>query len=200
MRDLGRLTYALDAASRDLPVLPLLHRDKKPHGGLAPHGVLDATTDPRVVRSWFVREPDINYGIAAGNGIVILDVDGRDAQRRVQELGVPSNLTVHTARGRHYYFTTQVPCRNGNNILGPGSRVNAKGEGGYVVGPGSTHPDGSLIEIEIDPEIAPTPAWLLSLLRQAPAVEPAPRQQGAHAQGPGAVHTAKDRVCSPPCS
>jgi len=48
---------ALAYAERGWPVLPIKPRSKVPAGNLVPHGGMDATTDPRVIRSWWGLSP-----------------------------------------------------------------------------------------------------------------------------------------------
>lgn len=71
---------ALYYATRlDWPVLPLRARGKTP---LVPHGLHDASCDPRVIESWWRQWPDANIGIptgprpAGGCGFDVIDADG----------------------------------------------------------------------------------------------------------------------------
>ena len=115
------LRSALHYARLGWSVLPVEARGKRP---LTVRGVLDASTDPDVIRSWFAQWSDANLAIACGSpGPTVLDVDDLDAAR-----GVLADLadapTVATARGRHVYF---AGTRGGTISLGFGE---LRGRGG----------------------------------------------------------------------
>lgn len=116
-----------------------------------------------------------NAGIVTGaiSGIVVLDCDTPDAVVRAKELGIPeSTVSVRTAKGCHVYFNHPgFPVPNKTSLL-PGMDV--RGDGGFVVAPGSVHPSGVLYEWINDPawhEIAPLPEWLLDMLCGQPEAE-----------------------------
>jgi len=85
----GTLSAALSYAARGWPVLPL-HTvkgeacscgnpkcpspAKHPIARLAPRGVVDATTDEKIIKGWWRAEPLANVGVAAGplNAILIV--------------------------------------------------------------------------------------------------------------------------------
>lgn len=158
---------ALECARRGWPVL-LLHsvvKDECTCGkpectspGKHPrtsHGVKDATTDEEVIRDWFRKYPESNYGIATGkeSGLLVLDIDplhyGEEYLEDLETKNgkLPETLTVLTGSGgRHLYF--QYPhFPVGNSPLCTG--VDIRGDGGYVVGPGSVHKSGRTYEWEV---------------------------------------------------
>ena len=150
--------------------------DKLPRlkwGELAPgEKILDPSTDPA-------------YGIATGSrsgGLVVLDLDtkpGRDGLEWARNAPgpLPATFTVRTpSGGLHFYFSAPVdPVSNSSDKIAPG--VDIRGEGGFVVGPGSRRADGGLYTVALDVPIAPLPAWLRDLA--------------------GAARPAKDRVLAP---
>ncbi|WP_234554526.1 bifunctional DNA primase/polymerase [Thermus caliditerrae] len=69
------LLAALGYARLGYRVLPLHPGGKRPHGGLAPHGLKDATADPTIVRSWWDREPRAGVGLLAPENVLVLDFD-----------------------------------------------------------------------------------------------------------------------------
>ncbi|MET9433609.1 bifunctional DNA primase/polymerase [Streptomyces sp. NPDC006551] len=114
------LAYALSAAERGLPVLPLSatklpavpsphRRDPRParcrgECGLPGHGVHDATTDPAAVRALFAAAPwATGYGIACGrppHHLIGVDVDV------TPPLDSPPGASPHlTAELRHLALT-----------------------------------------------------------------------------------------------
>ncbi|MCL4673767.1 MAG: bifunctional DNA primase/polymerase, partial [Sphingomonadaceae bacterium] len=117
-----------------------------------------------------------NAGIVTGaiSGIVVLDCDTPEAIARAKELGIPAGtISVKTAKGCHFYFWHpgfQVP--NKASLL-PGMDI--RGDGGFVVAPGSVHPSGSIYEWADHPawnDCPPLPAWLHDLLQGEPEAQP----------------------------
>ncbi|GGJ36663.1 bifunctional DNA primase/polymerase [Streptomyces brasiliensis] len=189
----AQLTAALDAASRDWRVFPLIPGGKRP-------AVSDwetrATTDPdRITRAWSTAA--FNVGIATGpSGLIVIDLDqpkhpGDTPPATWIEHGVTDGADVlavlctrhgqpfpgdtYTVRtwsgGTHLYFAAPEgePLRNtaGDSARGLGWKVDTRAWGGLVVGAGSTcagHP----YEVTCNASVAPLPGWLAELLRPAP--------------------------------
>lgn len=111
---------------------------------------------------------DFNLCIITGEAsdIVVLDVDSAEAQQLVDSLDLPTTPTVRTARGRHLYFKAPpYEVRNSVNIQGV--KLDVRGDGGYVIGAGSIHPDGSIYEWLVSPdetEFSPFPDKLKALI------------------------------------
>jgi hypothetical protein len=138
------LRYALQDGWR---VFPLEPGGKRPLAKLAPHGVLDATTDPAKIVAWWEHEPNANVGIATGSGLIVLDVDGQDGEHALAELEaidgkLPATLEARTGKGRHLYLAADgLDIRNSASKVG--RHLDVRGEGGYVVAPPSLHENGS---------------------------------------------------------
>lgn len=172
-------TFAVDLADRGLAVFPCQPQGKKP---LSAHGCLDASTDPHQIKAWAALCPNANVGLATGakSGIVVLDVDPAHngdyslAALEAKHGPLPDTVEVLTGGGgRHIYFKHPgFPVKNAVALAGwPG--LDIRGDGGYVIGPGSVHPSGARYEWEAssrpdDVAIADMPAWLLAMC-QAPA-------------------------------
>lgn len=93
-----------------------------------------------------------NVGIVTGrlSNLLVLDVDSPEAQAAVDQLELPRTPTVKTSKGRHYYF--QHPHQEiRNSVRVRGLKLDIRGEGGIVVGPGSQHPDGTIYSWEVSP-------------------------------------------------
>ena len=111
---------------------------------------------------------DFNVCIVTGapSCIVVLDVDSPEAQALVDSLNLPSTPTVRTARGCHLYFKhpgSIVP----NGVKIGGVKLDVRGDGGYVIGPGSLHPSGVRYDWMVSPaeaDFAPFPEQLAALL------------------------------------
>ena len=183
---LNTLNEALNLARAGLPVFPLwgvIERDGEmwdcktgeradKESGKVPKGSwpTQATTNEETINQWFNEDPQMNYGVKMGGGWLAIDCDTEEATENflfaldtmcLDEDGEPIDLqpyVVKTGRGHHFYFrghtTNKVALREGLDV---------RGDGGYVVGPGSrswlgpvyTHTAGSL---ETAPQI---PGWLL---------------------------------------
>lgn len=90
-------------------------------------------TDP--VNQYSAGETDGNYGVMAGDGLVIVDVDdycgNEDVPDSIEEL--PTTFTVQTPHGgEHRYYAVDDPVNNRKNDWG---EIRATKQ--YVVGPGS---------------------------------------------------------------
>lgn len=127
----------------------------------------EASTDPGQIAAWLAGT-SLNYGIACGpSGLLVLDDDTGDALADYAvSMGreVPDTFTVITGRGLHYYFEAPArPIGNGRGRLP--EKVDVRGVGGYVIGPGSVHSNGAPYAIaNADAPVAPLPAWLLDVL------------------------------------
>src|SRR4051794_18100658 len=138
----------------------------------------EATTDRRTLARRLRAHPECNVGIATGRGIAVVDVDGPAGEESYAELTLKHGLLPRTATcltgrgGWHLYFRVEsgvlIPNRVG---LWPG--VDFRGDGGYVVAPGSIHPNGNLYEWINRPSggIAKMPAWLLKAILAAKGTE-----------------------------
>lgn len=137
---------------------------------------------PAEVEGWAGR--DTNVGIATGavSGLLVLDLDSEAAVAEAQAMGLPDTLTVRTGKGLHAYF--KHPGGKVGNRAGLKPGWDIRGDGGYVVGPGSLHPSGKRYEWQNPPglfDLAPVPDWLAKMLappaegKAAPVVPAAPR-------------------------
>lgn len=113
------------------------------------NGFKDATTDEPTIKAWWGRWPTANIGIATGaSGLFVVDVDvnhtdGVDGYEAWQEIrdacgtDVDETMIVDTpSGGQHIYYRT-----NGHRLANTAGKLGAgldtRGEGGYVVAPGS---------------------------------------------------------------
>lgn len=170
-----RLAQALRMAARGFRVLPLKVGDKVPMDGMPWKEI--ATTDQAAIRGWFEQWPDMNYGVAGGRGLLVLDLDQtldrkKDGEASLARLEaehapLPATLTVGSpGGGRHIYLHVDEDVSNTGKPLG--EHIDVKSEGGYVVGPGSrfTDPTGAKgytgsYKILADLPVAKAPEWLM---------------------------------------
>jgi hypothetical protein len=87
---------------------------------------------------------------------------------------LPETFTVGTGKGRHVYFRQppELPFTNAGGALRD-YKIDVRGRGGYVVGPGSKHATGRTYRILTATKIAPAPEWVANLLHPP---SPAPRR------------------------
>jgi hypothetical protein len=105
------------------------------------HGVLDASTEPRVIRWWWRRWPDANIGIATGTIVDVCDIDTEAGLISILDLvhgERPPGPVVRSGLGWHLWLAaTGLPSRVG---VVPG--VDWRGRGGSAVAPPSRHASG----------------------------------------------------------
>ncbi|MGE0666173.1 MAG: phage/plasmid primase, P4 family [Sphingomonadales bacterium] len=166
-------------------VFPLKPRSKRPKSGWKQYQ--DARAPRELVESWS-RDRSLNIGIVTGavSGIVVLDLDTPEALAEAERRGLPDSVRVRTPRGYHVYF--RHPGTEISNRTGVFRGADVRGDGGYVVGPGSTFvPDqkeaaegkvaGSYdwVRSPHDVPLADMPAWLMRLIASPAEQVPAKR-------------------------
>lgn len=187
------LEAALVHAARGRPVFPC-DPAKKPR---TRRGFLDASTDPEMVRRWWLRDPCSLIGMPTGarSGIVVVDLDVKEGRKGIEAFAdlqadreVSQTLVVQTASGgRHLYFAHPVgrTVRCSQSRIAPG--VDVRGDGGYAVIPPS--PGYSVVERG---SMAPLPDWLLEILAP-PLPRPDPPRFISTALTPIAQQAAAER-------
>lgn len=159
------LDDALELASRGWSLHPCLPGDKRP----ATKWRDTATNDPATVSAWWSDEwKTANIGVATGapSGIIVVDIDDLDSIQTLREKGdLPSTLTARTPRGglHLYYRRGQLEVPNSAGALAPG--VDVRGDGGYVLSPGSSLPNGRYTWVE-QRDLAPLPSWIAEASRK----------------------------------
>jgi hypothetical protein len=168
--DLGRIgTRALAYVKLGWHVFPCRPDAKEP---ATPHGLEDAKCSEAAVRGAWGKYPNLNVAVRTGaeSGFVVLDIDGETGADSLRYLerqhgDLPLTASVVTpSGGSHYYFQHPgVELRNTVSILAPG--IDTRGDGGYVLAPGSVV-NGRPYEVDESAPIAPMPAWLLRALTE----------------------------------
>lgn len=172
-------------ADRGFSLFPLKPLSKIPLGKWKTYMGRHAT--PEELAVWRSRSSH-NSGVATGaiSGVIVVDCDNLEARLAVDFKGVPDTLTIRTPRGTHMYFQHPGwPIGNKVGLMWDGWQdlgVDIRGDGGFVVGPGSTYePTTAEIakgkqpgsySVECDLPLAPLPAWLLEMLRPKPSSAP----------------------------
>jgi hypothetical protein len=194
----GLYVFAVDHPGR--PVCGGSHRECDGQRGKHPRGKWPrlATLSHVIIRAQLAHGP-WNLGVACKfSGLLGVDEDRRGAFAEfAASIGetIPSTFRVRTSKGLHYYFRQAegAPLGNGRGRMaghGIDVRGGGTGDGGYLVGPGSTHASGVLYE-PVDPTtpILSVPAWLAEVLAERPAEtvrcvasSPVPLRPGSHAE------------------
>jgi hypothetical protein len=122
------------------------------------------------VLDWLARFPGCDLGIVTGpiSGLLVLDVDFKGP------IGKPLPLTwsVNTPHGKHHYFKWEPSFAEATTTQAGalGAGLDLRGEGGYVVAPGSA---GYMATAPwLLQRIAAVPAWLRDSLGGKRQVEP----------------------------
>jgi hypothetical protein len=142
-------------ARAGFPVFPC-GPDKKP---LTPHGFKDATADLDAVAAYWQAYPRALVGLPTGDtsGLFVVDLDtDRGTGEAIGEaslaaLGLSHLIgTVPTVAtpsgGRHLYFRA---CGLGSTTNKLGPKIDTRGNGGYIIAPGSVTPAGAYVLLNI---------------------------------------------------
>jgi Bifunctional DNA primase/polymerase, N-terminal/AAA domain len=159
-----KLHWALELASRGIRILPVHFTNPdgscscgKPMEGEGrcrtpgkhPDGYrweALATTNPETIKGWFKKQPKMNYGLLAGDSMLLYDMDVKDAdgwQTAADTLDISKahvkdqTFCVRTpSGGGHLYFKAHREYGNtSRTALGPG--IDTRSGNGQVLGPGS---------------------------------------------------------------
>lgn len=132
------------AKERGWPVFPC-RADKTPYTS---NGVLDATTNLKVIEDWWNTWPRANIGLDVGGaGMMVLDLDpGHDLKELEKNVGVIPNtkLSANSPRGgSHLFFSI-----NGTEIVSPSAsklaaNIDVRSFNSYVLLAPSVTKDGS---------------------------------------------------------
>ena len=172
------LDQALRLLALGFSVIPVKARDKRPSITWKDYQTRRPTVDE--VTGWFRGREDLNIAIITGavSGIVVVDADSEEAMKWMATHH-PSPIRQRTAKGGHFLFAHPGhEVRNGAKL--GGMALDVRGDGGYIVAPGSIHPNGSVYQEEGDwTKVADLPifesAWLgekvLPLVNPADALD-----------------------------
>lgn len=162
------LQRAAPYVAMGLPILPILPDGKVPPGidECVRHGLLRegqaggcymASTDPALHARWSEIWPTANVAVRTGaeSGIDVVDLDEKPEQGKAGVTWLREKIEKHgpmpkaplartPSGGYHLWFATEprLGCRvGGAKSKHPG--VDTRGEGGYIVAPGSVRPGGA---------------------------------------------------------
>ena len=186
VQEMSTLDAAIALGRQGYRVFPVIENGKIPAIGAWPQR---ATTDEAEIRRmWTTHDPVLgttttrNYNIGiATQGLLVLDVDNKGDKRGSDTLaeldlmnGVPDTFTVETPSGGfHLYYRPLDEVANSAGRIGHG--LDVRGQGGYVVAPGSTI-DGKAYRVAKAAPLADAPFWLENDAGKAPRRDPKHRQ------------------------
>ncbi|WP_181062360.1 bifunctional DNA primase/polymerase [Nocardia cyriacigeorgica] len=185
---------ALAAAARGWPVFPLRPGTKTPAINRWPDR---ASTDSTHINRWWRHGTSFNIGVVTGTAarLHVVDLDSQHMQPTVAQFedalaqfteqvadAVPTTFTVATPAGWHLYFRAPHGRRLRSTIgrLGPG--IDSRGDGGYIVAPGSRTSTGHYRVLRHAP-VAPLPTRLIALLTPPPPTPPVTVPAAVHGSG-----------------
>lgn len=159
MKEYTQLQYALSYIKLGFSIFPLKPRSKIP---LTKNGFKDATKDIAQVKRWWTETPNANIGIATGKisgNLFVIDFDIDEDKGingyhafldycRENNVQFPDTVIAITGRkGSHWYYRSDREVGSRTGII---EGVDLRGNGGYVVAPGSIHANGNKYEFEQD--------------------------------------------------
>ena len=160
---------------------------------LTRNGSKDGSKDIATICNWWTKWPKANIGIVTGksSGLFVIDVDPRHGGDRSwkqwsTDHKIPKTAMVNSGGGGyHLYFKSSSDMEilpNRANIL---QGVDCRGQGGYIIAPGSLHASGIpyLWSEDTGPDsLTKAPTSILELATKKIKVE---KQQGSKATIPG---------------
>jgi putative DNA primase/helicase len=136
-----------DLWARGFSVFPVVYGTKTPAiPSWAEYQHRSPTFDE--LAEWFGSSRRLNVAVVTGkvSGLFVLDIDSDAALAWANEHLPPCNMRVRTAKGVHLYFPYSGDLRVRNKVRtkfqGEHLDIDVRGDGGYVVGPGSVHRSG----------------------------------------------------------
>ena len=125
------------------------------------------------VRRWWTKWPQANIGILLGpSRLLVVDTDSNDAWREAKAKGLPPGPSVHTGKGRHFYYRSREGLYGRTTKRGDSRAIDVLASG-YIVAPPSIHRSGATYQWLPPPEnVAPqdAPAWAVKLLMERASV------------------------------
>jgi len=159
------LEAALEHVTEGFKIFPVQAGQKKPP---IKNWQQWATADAEKIRAHWSAAPQDNIGIACGDNLLVLDVDGEVGVRSLAALEAKHGKLPETCRvstpsgGQHYYFAGPDVS---NTVGALGAALDLRSKGAYVVAPGSRTEKGAYT-VAHAAEPAQAPQWLIDLCRK----------------------------------
>jgi hypothetical protein len=181
------LDFALALLRRGLSIIPVprpdaIHDGKVPGIKWKRFQTERATEDQ--VKVWFQGEQNIAIITGTLSGVVVVDVDSPEAEEWARLRLPRTPWRVRTAKGTHrFYRHPGTPVPNRAKIITPVGQIalDVRGDGGFVIAPGSLHKSGVSYEAVGDWSV---PALKLPAFWLGWIARPRPAPIARHAAGP----------------
>jgi putative DNA primase/helicase len=161
---------------KGLKILPVAPQSKEPTGGYSSRKTFTSWEE---IVAFFKRNSEANFAAATGSvsGFFVVDVDGAAGIAAMKKLIAESgslgkSVRVKTPRGYHFWYEyPDAPVRNSASKIAP--YIDVRGDGGYVLLPGSIGPNGEKYRF-LDGyclsrvSVGPAPDWLAWLVVATP--------------------------------
>ncbi|BDG18462.1 hypothetical protein TthSNM11_06650 [Thermus thermophilus] len=177
------IEHVLGYARLGYAVLPLAPGSKRPHGGLVPHGLKEASREEAALEAWWRSCPEAGVGLLAPEGVLVLDVDQGEVWEALRQAfpALEAAPRQRTPKGGVHLFlrlpqevklSASVRALEGVDLRGMGRA--------YVVAAPTRLKDGRGYAWEVPlvrpEELPPVPEGLL--LRLIPPPPPPPKEVG----------------------
>jgi hypothetical protein len=176
------VVWEAQGVTNDLSLFPLLPETKTPALAWDAFKTGQRRASDSELAGWAAQRYNLAVATGEPSGCVILDCDSWEAWAIATERDVPDTYTVKTPRGWHFYFQHPGGYVGNRAKLGGVAGWDIRGDGGYVVAPGShytpSEEDAAKGKVagpyfvENDVPMAPAPAWLLDLLKRDVVAQP----------------------------
>jgi hypothetical protein len=132
---------AKKAIAAGMGIIAIESRSKKPDTRFSPHGLNSATKSLQEVQRWLIQDDQINLAASLkGSGICAVDVDGPDGNEALRGLSkLPRTRKTITRNGSHRFYRYSGSLGGSVIKFAPDLDFILSG---YVMLPGSRHPDG----------------------------------------------------------
>lgn len=196
----SNLQAALDLARAGYHIFPCRSSGENEKRPLTPpimEWKEQSTCDVAQVQRWWSTYPQAAIGLDCGkSGLLVIDADRHKAEEDgveafgalMAENGFHPDSAPFSATpkdGNHHFFRQRegdAPHGNGRGSLPPG--IDVRGNGGYVIAPGTVMPDGRFYEMHGNLDDAPViPDWLHAIINGRRHVDGV-TGDGHAAQGP----------------
>jgi hypothetical protein len=127
-------------------------------------------------------------GVLTGrdSNLVVLDVDGEIGEQTLRDLEakhgeIPETKQVKTGKGRHLWFRYPKDVDKVQNVSNDKTKLDIRGDGGYVVAPPSIHISGAIYEFVRGPfavSVRPCPPLVVEYSKNHKGTGSTRRQSG----------------------
>lgn len=127
------------------------------------NGVKGASRTPDVIEGWRRQYPDANWAMATGepSGVVAIDIDiakgGESSWPALHDEFAIQRTRVHRSGSGGYHVLLRAPHTATRNRVNFRPGIDIRGDGGYILLPGSNHVSGGVYEVEASDEMVTCP-------------------------------------------